>query len=316
MPPPRASLVFARGAEEAAALALLAARPEVAPRARGEDRVRLLWDVCQVTDFRKLLFEAHVDFLAELFVALAEQGALSDELVDAPPQDFVLGADTRLTHQPTGRVCGRLVAGPSVVLPDALVVGGEALGAGARQRLERRLRAAARDAVGLVLGDLPSLTRTSASADVRGLGHRLEQGLGTLLAADAHDLLARLTAPDRDALEAAGVRVGAGVVYLGAALRPEALAARVGLARAFWGGDLAELPRRAASFAVPRGVDPRALVAIGFFPFGVRAVRSDVLDVLIEALLGSKPPDAATIARWTECTPGEVPRLLACALRP
>lgn len=49
--------------------------------ARDEERVRLLWDVCSIPDFRKLLFEVHVGFLEQLFVELARKGRLSDDFV-------------------------------------------------------------------------------------------------------------------------------------------------------------------------------------------------------------------------------------------
>lgn len=53
------------------ALAALAARPEVAALARGEERVALLWQVAQVPDYEKLLFEKHVGLLAEVYRRLA-----------------------------------------------------------------------------------------------------------------------------------------------------------------------------------------------------------------------------------------------------
>jgi ATP-dependent RNA helicase SUPV3L1/SUV3 len=63
-----------RDADDHQALVRLADREDVARLATNEERVRLLWDVCTVPDFRKLLFEAHVDFLAELYVELARHG--------------------------------------------------------------------------------------------------------------------------------------------------------------------------------------------------------------------------------------------------
>lgn len=454
LPPPRASLLFARGAEDAQALAMLAARPEIARLARGEERVRLLWDVCQVPDFRKLLFEAHVDFLEGLFVELARAGRLGDDLVaarvrelegtagdvetlvariaairtwtyvsnrstwlaspslwqertraiedrlsdalheqlvarfvdapkagrraskrrggarppeasrarepvaptvdkdhpfaallafrdrvttpafaasrpmspdawvdtvvDAPPGDFVVDATARVTHVPSGRACARLVAGAAITQPDAVLLDEIArdLGAGARLRLERRLRAAARDAVTEVLGELPSLTRASDSPDVRGLGHLLEQGLGTLLAAEAADLLSRLVVGDREVLEAAGVSVGTGTVYVRDGLRPARLATRVGLARAFYACPLDLPPKGAVSFVPRAGLDGRALVATGFVPFGARAVRADVLDRTLSALLApGDAPETTTLASWLGAPAHEVPRILACAVR-
>jgi ATP-dependent RNA helicase SUPV3L1/SUV3 len=77
-PTPLRCVVRAKGADDEAALASMALRPEVRARLTDPSRVRLLWDVCTVPDFRKLLFEAHVEGLAELFVELADRGALRD----------------------------------------------------------------------------------------------------------------------------------------------------------------------------------------------------------------------------------------------
>lgn len=80
-PSPRPMLVLTRDAEDARALEILAER-DLAKRVRGEEAVRLLWDVCAVPDFRKLLFEVHVDFLEHVYLELAARGRLSDDFVD------------------------------------------------------------------------------------------------------------------------------------------------------------------------------------------------------------------------------------------
>ncbi|WP_438033403.1 helicase-related protein [Sorangium sp. So ce204] len=69
---PRArSLRLVDDAEDTAALARLAEDPEVRARARGEEAVGLLWEVCRIPDFRKLLFESHVALLAEIYGQLS-----------------------------------------------------------------------------------------------------------------------------------------------------------------------------------------------------------------------------------------------------
>ncbi len=69
-PPPSRRLKLAGAAEDAAALARLAEDPKIMARARSEEAVRLLWDVCKIPDYRKLLFESHVGLLAEIFLQL------------------------------------------------------------------------------------------------------------------------------------------------------------------------------------------------------------------------------------------------------
>ena len=70
-PPDRAGLTRARDADDQRALAALAADAGVEALAGGQARVRLLWEVCQIPDFRKTMDESHVRLLKWVFVALA-----------------------------------------------------------------------------------------------------------------------------------------------------------------------------------------------------------------------------------------------------
>lgn len=65
--PPRPELVRMRRADDHAALEALAGDPEVQGLARDPEGVRLLWEVCQVPDFRNVMTEAHTRLLAQLF---------------------------------------------------------------------------------------------------------------------------------------------------------------------------------------------------------------------------------------------------------
>ncbi|MFO0643321.1 MAG: helicase-related protein [Polyangiaceae bacterium] len=58
-------------------LASLAARPEVRRRVTSEDDVRLLWEMCSIPDYRKLLFESHAAFVLDLFVEVRDRGPVS-----------------------------------------------------------------------------------------------------------------------------------------------------------------------------------------------------------------------------------------------
>ncbi|HEY0709033.1 MAG TPA: helicase-related protein [Polyangia bacterium] len=70
-PPPAPWLRLADDAEDLRALQALAKRTEVVAVARGEGRVRLLWEVCQIPDFRQLPFDDHFNLQAAAFVQLA-----------------------------------------------------------------------------------------------------------------------------------------------------------------------------------------------------------------------------------------------------
>jgi ATP-dependent RNA helicase SUPV3L1/SUV3 len=460
VPSTRKILAKIAHADDSSALDQLAMRESVTRAARGEDAVRLLWDVCTVPDFRKLLLEVHVDFLEELFLELARRGrldddwiaahvrpletsdgdveslvariaavrtwtyvanrdtwlasprewqekmrALEDRLSDALHERLVMrfvdvkkgrvnqvpsrpratrardggGADVdslelppvahghpfaklaamrvalaprsadaepatagspawveaviesahaelrldvggRIVHVASGRAIGELARGSSIALPDVRVSGDGGLGAGAQRRLHRRALAFARDVVTELLGGARDVaaasTESSASiegsAAVRGLVHRLEQGLGTVLARDVADVFAVLDEGARDALARAGLRLGHAVVYVAEGLSPDATASRIALATTWYGAGRALRPPSggAVSFPIGRGIDHAAFTAIGFPVFGPRAVRADVAERVRARLaaLDLEAPDAE-MASWLGCTTREVRRV-------
>ena len=81
--PPSRLLHGAPLAEDARTLLRLGAAPEVRRRSRDPDHVRVLWDVCRVPDFRKLLVDAHAQLLTELYLQLTgPRGALDPDGVE------------------------------------------------------------------------------------------------------------------------------------------------------------------------------------------------------------------------------------------
>jgi ATP-dependent RNA helicase SUPV3L1/SUV3 len=69
-------------ADDSEALRLLSADPEIRDRAGTADGIALLWEVCRIPDFRKLLIEHHVSLLRELFLRLAVRGTLDADFLD------------------------------------------------------------------------------------------------------------------------------------------------------------------------------------------------------------------------------------------
>ncbi|MFD1626501.1 helicase-related protein [Azospirillum griseum] len=67
---PIAELHRARDADDHLALQALVRDSEVMDLAKGRDAVRLLWEVCQIPDFRKVLSDAHTRLLAQIFKSL------------------------------------------------------------------------------------------------------------------------------------------------------------------------------------------------------------------------------------------------------
>jgi len=72
--PERPGLVRARQADDHMALAALAHDPAIVELAQGRDAVRLLWEVCQIPDFRKVMADHHVRMLAHIYRSLMGPG--------------------------------------------------------------------------------------------------------------------------------------------------------------------------------------------------------------------------------------------------
>ncbi|MET4697765.1 ATP-dependent RNA helicase SUPV3L1/SUV3 [Constrictibacter sp. MBR-5] len=87
--PPHPGLIRAREGEDQEVLATLSRDEEIARVATTRDRIGLLWDVCQVPDFRKTLTDGHARLLGQIYKHLVSpQGRL--------PADFVADQIERL----------------------------------------------------------------------------------------------------------------------------------------------------------------------------------------------------------------------------
>jgi ATP-dependent RNA helicase SUPV3L1/SUV3 len=80
-PPPAPGLLGMRLGPDHLALKTLAAEPEIRATATNADRVRLLWEVCQIPDFRGRSGGQHVNFLSSVYRAIGAGGVLSDDWV-------------------------------------------------------------------------------------------------------------------------------------------------------------------------------------------------------------------------------------------
>ncbi len=115
-PAPRRILTRVSQAEDEAVLAALLQRADVRDRATSESRVALLWEVCTVPDFRRLLFEDHVGQLAAVFVELCDHGRLRADFVRAgvaPLEDLTGDVDTLVARIASVRTWTYLANRPS-----------------------------------------------------------------------------------------------------------------------------------------------------------------------------------------------------------
>ena len=80
--PPLDCLVKVRDAIDHRSLIFLSRRDDIRAAATSEERVRLLWQVCQIPDFRKTLTDAHLHLLATVYRHLtAGRGVLPNDWV-------------------------------------------------------------------------------------------------------------------------------------------------------------------------------------------------------------------------------------------
>jgi ATP-dependent RNA helicase SUPV3L1/SUV3 len=138
----------------------------------------------------------------------------------------------------------------------------------------------ARDAATRVLAPIAGLSNTDTPT-LRGLGHLLEEGLGTVVIADAAPLVAALTAGERATLAERAIVLGRCSVFARELVKGRALASRVLLLRTA-GRRVPEIAPGRTS--VPRRGGDAILVALGFVPIGPRAVRADVAERLVTEL--------------------------------
>ena len=86
-PPPHAALQRVREQDDQLALQTLSAQSDFLPRLHTLKRVKLLWEVCQVPDFRKTMTEEHTRLLGQLFEHLTQGGErLPEDWIDSHVQ--------------------------------------------------------------------------------------------------------------------------------------------------------------------------------------------------------------------------------------
>ncbi len=87
--PPASGLVPAQEADDLRALTLLLEQPDIVDLAATPERVRILWDACQIPDFRKTMSESHAQFAARIYrFLMADAGVI--------PEDWAARAMARL----------------------------------------------------------------------------------------------------------------------------------------------------------------------------------------------------------------------------
>jgi ATP-dependent RNA helicase SUPV3L1/SUV3 len=234
-----------------------------------------------------------------------------EAIVDAPPERFTIDERGRIAllgddpaRAPT--TLAILARGATLLTPEVRPVGLDALPAGARARVVRRLVAVARDLAEELIGPLRALESAHdppLSSPARGLVYQLAQSLGSVRARDAAGLIAALTEDDRRRLAASQVHLGARAIFVRNLVRPQALARRAQLVALHF--DEHARPRGEGargdgsfrpSFAIGPRVDPRACAAMGYLAFADRAIRADVVESAYAILIAGRGFDLDRLA--------------------
>ncbi len=121
-PPPGPGLVRGNDATDLQTLATLAREPEVRELARGRGRVRLLWDACQIPDFRKLAEDSHVKLCGRVFAHVVRDRRLPTDWIagQVAALDRVEGDIDTLMQRLSGVRVWSYIAARSDWVPDAL----------------------------------------------------------------------------------------------------------------------------------------------------------------------------------------------------
>jgi len=211
-----------------------------------------------------------------------------EALVDAPHEAFELDARGRVSAQ--GVTLGRLVRGANVTTPNVELATLTELGGGLRSRLQRRLLAFARDAVGRPLQALHEL-RASEQPALRAIAYQLAGGLGTASARELQPSLSVLAPAELELLRKVGVFVGHLSVFLGSTLRRPALEQRATFS-AIFEPELALPPPGKTNYET-RSLSAEVWRRLGYVELGPRACRADLAERAAQALLdGASEVDA------------------------
>jgi ATP-dependent RNA helicase SUPV3L1/SUV3 len=240
---------------------------------------------------------------------------------DAANTEFRLDAANRIRWCPDGlspndaenwAAIGRLRAGATIAQPHVDVVDSEFLDAQGRRRVAARLEAWVSNEVGDVFAPLwRARDRATAFPALRGLMHRLQEGLGIA----PHDCAEATDGRHHRMLRTLGIRIGAFATHFPALLKPRAMQLRVQLRSAYLARPSPTLPKaEAVSGPAMPDLPPVDSLALGWLAAGPLLVRLDVAERLAADLArlsaGGSCAVPAHIASRLGCRAAHVPAAL------
>ena len=198
--------------------------------------------------------------------------------VNANNKAFKLDHDGGIRWDRT--VIARLTRGAKAHRPEIALVDAALLDRTAREQVRGRLAQWLDGRLGRALAPLVDLEGADLGGAARGLAFQVVEGLGSAATAAARGQVAALTAADRKALGALGVRFGVEAIYMPEMLKRRPLATRAMLA--ILDQDGAALDDDIGGPVVAVGdADAATLLAVGYHAAQTVALRGDVLERLL-----------------------------------
>jgi ATP-dependent RNA helicase SUPV3L1/SUV3 len=224
-------------------------------------------------------------------IAAAAKRALAGEIrrrVEAlesdPDNVFDVSGEGTITWQDAP--VARLTRGGDILNPHIEVPASDILPVALRQRVESRLRKFVDRMISSAMAPLIRLEKAGLEGAARGIAFQLREGLGGVERSSAQQQIRALSANDRKALRANGIRLGVVSVFLPALLKPKALRMRALLWNAANQVSGNEPPAPGRVSAIRAEETPEEFyAAIGYKVLGDRIVRIDMVDRVALGLL-------------------------------
>jgi ATP-dependent RNA helicase SUPV3L1/SUV3 len=200
-----------------------------------------------------------------------------EALENDPDDAFEVSEDGAIRWH--GSPVARITRGGDVLSPHLDVPANDILPVALRQRLAARLRKLLETMIASIMVPLVRLDQAGLQGAARGVAFQLREGLGSVLRASAQQQIAALSAGDRKALRANGVRIGVETVFIPALLKPKALRLRALLWNAFnqISDCMPPAPGRVSATRDQKTPD-EFYAAIGYRVVGDHVVRIDIVD--------------------------------------
>jgi ATP-dependent RNA helicase SUPV3L1/SUV3 len=224
-------------------------------------------------------------------IAAAAKRALGGEirrrveaLENARDDAFDLSEDGSIIWQDAS--IARLAQGSDTLNPTIDVPASDILPVALRQRVMARLRQLLDRRIAAIMAPLVKLDQANLQGAARGLAFQLSEGLGSVVRASAQQQIAALSAVDRKALRAHGVRIGIDAVFIPALLKPKASRMRALLWSAAnqISGYSPPAPGRVSAARDPE-IPEAFYTAIGFRVISDHVVRIDIVDRVALSLM-------------------------------